>query len=400
MKLCDLALFSPETSSGVRTYISNKIRYIDSRRDSIQHVVILPGREDKISIEGSTKIIVVRGIPCFYPGLSIAINIGKIADIVEKEAPDLIEVNCQYTLPLAAFLATQRRRTPIVGVYHTDVPACVRYMTAKTGAVMSALAEKMVGLYIGAIYRHCTITVILNSMMRRRMDQLGVRRTCCLPCGVDVTAFNPQQSDPAFRRRHGISPEQTILLYAGRLSVEKELGVLFGAHALLCPERFVLLIAGDGPQADFVREFAAAHRSVQYLGHFDNPSDLAVVYASSDIFVIPGRYETFGMATLEGIASGLAVVGIQESGTASIVPEQVGILTPAGDPKAMAAAITAIAEWPRDRVRNFSSSFASENYSWESVFDRYFKIYRWLTESNEQPISPRGLDSRRGASVL
>jgi glycosyltransferase involved in cell wall biosynthesis len=212
------------------------------------------------------------------------------------------------------------------------------------------------------------------------MDRLGVRRTYCLPCGVDVNTFNPRKSDPAFRRRHGIRPEQTILLYAGRLSVEKELNILFDAHARLCPERFVLLIAGDGPQADLVRERAAADRSVQYLGHFDDPSDLAPVYASSDIFVIPGRYETFGMATLEGIASGLAIVGIQDSGTAGIVPEEVGILTPAGDADKMAAAITAVARWPRDRVRNVSSSFASKSYAWESVFDRYFTVYRQLIE--------------------
>lgn len=381
MKLCDLALFSPETSSGVRTYISNKIQYVNSRRDSIQHVVIVPGQEDRVSMEGATKVIVVRGVPCFYPGLSIAINIGKVADIVEREAPDLIEVNCQYTLPFAAFLATQRRRTPIVGVYHTDVPACVRHMTAGAGPAVSALCEKMVELYVGPIYRHCTMTVILNSMMRPRMDRLGVRRTCYLPCGVDVNTFNPGKSDPAFRQRHGIGPDQTILLYAGRLSVEKELAVLFEAHARLDPERFVLLIAGDGPEADLVRARAAAHPSVKYIGHFDNPSDLAPVYASSDIFVIPGRYETFGMATLEGIASGLSVVGIQDSGTASIVPEEVGILSPAGDADKMATAITAVSNWPRDRVRNVSSLFASENYSWESVFDRYFELYRQLIEN-------------------
>src|SRR5205823_14220898 len=193
-----------------------------------------------------------------------------------------------------------------------------------------------------------------------------------------VATFNPQMADPSFRQRYGIGAEQTILLYAGRLSVEKELAVLFAAHSRLCPERFVLLIAGDGPQADLVREHAATHRGVQYLGHFDSPSDLAVVYASSDIFVIPGRYETFGMATLEGIASGLAVIGIQDTGTAGIVPEEVGVLTPAGDPGAMADAITAVALWPRDCVRKSSSAFASDNYSWESVLDSYFKVYRQL----------------------
>ena len=40
MKICDLALYSPETSSGVKTYIASKIAYARSRVD-IEHVVIL-----------------------------------------------------------------------------------------------------------------------------------------------------------------------------------------------------------------------------------------------------------------------------------------------------------------------------------------------------------------------
>jgi Glycosyltransferase Family 4 len=123
VKICDLALFSQDTSSGVKTYIESKIDYVRSR-DQFEHVVIVPGRTNRVSVDGRSKVIVVRGTPAIYPGICIAVNLRRIAALIEQEAPDIIELNCQYTLPWAAFLATRHSRTPIVGIYHTDLPVC------------------------------------------------------------------------------------------------------------------------------------------------------------------------------------------------------------------------------------------------------------------------------------
>jgi alpha-1,6-mannosyltransferase len=380
MKVCDLALFSPETSSGVKTHIANKIDYVSSR-EHIEHVVIVPGKEDRVSAQGRSKVIMVRGVRSFYPGIHIGINIGRIARIVENESPDVIELNCQYTLGWAAFLATRRRRTPIVGVYHTDVPACARHWARHAGHVIASTVERVVEVYEGLIYRHCTATIILNAAMSDRVKRLGVRRVHCLPCAVDAAMFHPKRRDPDLRVRLGIAPEQKAILYAGRLSPEKELDVLFAAHDRLSPRDFVLLIAGDGPGVEAVKRHAAAHPGVKYLGHVESRADLAALYASSDIFVTPGRYETFGMATLEAISCGLPVVGIRDSGTATLVPPQIGRLVRAGDAADMAGSISTIAAWCLDRTREVCHAFASERFSRDVVFDQYFGIYRDLIDA-------------------
>jgi alpha-1,6-mannosyltransferase len=381
VKVCDLALFSPDTSSGVKTYITSKIDYV-SRRPDVDHVVIVPGPEERTDVQGRSRLVMVRGVPSFYPGIRIGLNIGRIAGIVEREAPDLIELNCQYTLPWAAFLATRRRRTPIVGIYHTDVPACVRHMMRGAGRLAAASAERLTEFYEGLIYRHCTTTVILNAAMRHRIERLGVDRIRCLPCGVDVATFTPDRRDAGFRARHGIAPDQRILLYVGRLSQEKELDVLFAASERLQPKDFVLLVAGDGPDAAAVTRRAAGTPGVMYLGHVESRSELADLYASSDIFVVPGRYETFGMATLEALSSGLPVVGIRESGTAAVVLPEVGLLARAGDPADLAEAIAEVATWPLDRLRNECHDFAARTYSWDAVFGQYFSLYRELVDAS------------------
>jgi alpha-1,6-mannosyltransferase len=224
--------------------------------------------------------------------------------------------------------------------------------------------------------------------MRDRVKRLGVERMCCLPCGVDATMFSPVRRDGALRARLAIGPESTVLLYAGRLSAEKELDVLFDAYDRLSPREFVLLIAGDGPDADAISRHAETHPGVKYLGHVESRAELATVYASSDIFLSPGRHETFGMATLEAISCGLPVVGIRNSGTATFVPSEIGVLAREGDAEDFAKAISTVATWPLDDLRHVCHAFAAEHYSWDFVLDQYFKVYRRvIDEAAEAPAS-------------
>src|SRR5438477_2723358 len=176
MKVCDLALFSESTSSGVRTYIESKIDYV-RHRPYLDHVVIVPGAKASIRMHGRSKVIVVRGVRSPYPGVRLGLNLFEVAALIKGERPDVIEVNCQYTLAWAAFLATRRRRTPVIGVYHTDVPACLRHWVRRTGSLVASAVERLAEFYEGLIYRRCTVTVLLNAAMANRVARMGVHRT-------------------------------------------------------------------------------------------------------------------------------------------------------------------------------------------------------------------------------
>ncbi len=102
-----------------------------------------------------------------------------------------------------------------------------------------------------------------------------------------------------------------------------------------------LLVAGDGPARAEIE--AALHRlgptRVAFAGAVPEAA-LPAYYAAADLYVWPAVREAYGLAMLEAAAAGLPVIAGREGGVEEVVRDGVtGVLTPARDPAAMAAAI-------------------------------------------------------------
>jgi alpha-1,6-mannosyltransferase len=219
--------------------------------------------------------------------------------------------------------------------------------------------------------------------MAPKLRELGVDRVDTIPCGVDVATFNPSRRDPAFRKGLGIHPTQKVLLYVGRLSPEKEVDLLLRAYSRIAAKDYILLVVGDGPERKKIERYGVKQSGVIYLGHVDSPGDLARVYASSDVFIMPGRNETFGMATIEALACGLPVVGVAAGGTRTLITSEVGMLARPGDPADLAGKILSVACWDYRSLSERCHSFAATNYSWEKVLVRYFEVYKRLIDEKK-----------------
>jgi len=96
------------------------------------------------------------------------------------------------------------------------------------------------------------------------------------------------------------------LLYVGRFSLEKGIKNLIKTLFYLDPERFHLLVVGSGPLQSLVKFAIKKHNNLTYVPYLPQ-EELAVLYASSDIFVSASKFETFGFSFLEAQASGLPV---------------------------------------------------------------------------------------------
>ena len=123
------------------------------------------------------------------------------------------------------------------------------------------------------------------------------------------------------RERADIPQDSIVLLYAGRISPEKNIGLLVEMMRILSKDSqhdYRLLVAGAGPQSEWLREQGdkQAPGKIRLLGHLDKET-LANYYANADVFVHPNPKEPFGIAPLEAMASGVATVAPNAGGILS-----------------------------------------------------------------------------------
>jgi glycosyltransferase involved in cell wall biosynthesis len=183
-------------------------------------------------------------------------------------------------------------------------------------------------------------------------------RTLAADYGVPVERITvaPPGTDrgPLIERR----PSATVsLLTVGAVVPRKGHDVLIEALSGLVDLPWRLTIVGDcgrdPPTAARLKADIERHRLTPRVTIEDAVADarLAELYGLSDLFVLPSRYEGFGMAYAEAIAHGLPVIGTTAGAIPETVPAQAGVLVPPGDAAALAAALRRLIENPAQRAR-------------------------------------------------
>lgn len=198
---------------------------------------------------------------------------------------------------------------------------------------------------------HCTKDLLVRSGLLPEKIRI-------VPNGVDIVRFSPQLSGNGWKAVREITAKQVILTVA-RLEAHKgHTDVLYALVKLI--ERgydFHYVIAGGGPaRADLEQRI----RDLQLENHVTlagevSEAELPLVYAAADVVVMPsfaagqGTFEGFGIAYLEGSATGKPVIGCRDSGAAdAIVDGETGFLIPPRDPDALAAKLAWLADHPAE----------------------------------------------------
>jgi len=128
------------------------------------------------------------------------------------------------------------------------------------------------------------------------------------------------------------------------------------------------VVVGDGP----LREKLAAEHSFVHFAGMRGGEDLARHYASADILLFPSETETFGNVLLEGMASGLVVVGHDYAAAALHLRQDVnGLKAPKGDRAAyLGECFAALHRWRDDGLRGAARATA-ERLGWQAVVDAF-----------------------------
>lgn len=173
--------------------------------------------------------------------------------------------------------------------------------------------------------------------------------------GVDPGKFRPDLTPAQAKERLGIPAETPVVGIVAALRPDKAHEVFLHAAARVCerlPE-VQFLIVGDGPRRDALERCACELRIEGALHFMGFRRDMPEVLRAMNVFCLSSRpwQETFSVAALEAMASGLPVVSTRVGFMHEMVFEgETGLLVPVDDPQALADAITGLFLSPARRI--------------------------------------------------
>lgn len=374
MKVLDLTEFYSPRGGGVRRYLAEKARWVAPRRD-LEHVVVVPAERNAVAQWERSRVYLVGGpgVPA-SPGYHFLVAGHKVGAIVRDERPDVIEVGSPYLAPWLARRAARGTGARLTAFVHENP----RLYLARLSWPVRVVVDRLVTGYLRAAHRR------FDLMLAASPDNLpaaGVSHTAVVPLGVDSELFHPLRRDPAWKAEVGAAPPQRVALYVGRLSAEKGLALVLDAlpeFHRLTGMRLVLI--GEGHlRARLERQARDRPDLLRVLPFLEDRARLARAYASADLFLAPCPYETFGLAALEAMASGLPVVGVHAAGIGRLLSDaDWGRTYRPGDAHDCARAVAELAATDLRAAGGRARKVAQSRYSWDRTFTELFALYRRL----------------------
>lgn len=372
--ILDITKWFGETSGGVKTYLTEKMRWVRTRPD-VRHALVIPGPFDGITTGVGTRAYRVRGprIPT-QTAYRFLFATRSLRRIIAHEAPSVIEVGSPLFVPWVTAFAARGLGIPLVAFHHTSFRGAVRAHGRSHGPWRPILDR-----YARVLDRLFHLTIVASEFAAQELAAMGVTNTARVPLGVDLELFYPARKAERERtlRRLGLPMDRPIGLYVGRLAREKRLDVVLDAWVNV--ERACgahLMIAGAGSEEAALRARCPAQR-VTWLPFQHDRDTVARLHAAADIFVAPGEVETFGLSALEALASGTPVV----APAAGAVAEQVtrsgaGRLYEPGSSASCAHAVRQLLGEDRSLLALQARAYAEREHDWSRVFERLLDVYR------------------------
>ena len=371
LHIADMTMFYAPASGGVRTYLEAKQRRLQLY-SSVRHSILVPGR-------GYSQHAGIFEVPApllpFGHGYRFPIRRAPWRNLLRTLRPDLIEVGDPYMTAWAALDAGRQLDIPVIGFYHSDLPLLVgNRLGPWLGANMNG--------YVARLYGSFDRVLAPSQAMARRLRALGIRNVYVQSLGVDLETFHPRHRDPRLRRKLGLADDVRLMIFAGRGSREKNIGVLLETARRLGPGYHLLLVGSNmarrvPPNVTVIDRFCAA-------------VEVARLMASCDVLLHAGNQETFGLVVLEAMASGIPVVAARAGALPELVPFHSGRLCPPLDALAMAQTVRELFEddW---RVLGLQArQHVEAHHAWDAVVAGLLAHYHAVLGTANLPVALHG----------
>ena len=302
-------------------------------------------------------------------------HIPLISEVLDRFQPDWIHITGPSEIGILGAGLAHHLHLPLAASWHTNVHEYaarranwfLRLLPERQSAATGQRIEDLAMAAAARFYSAAQVLFAPNAELCALLERATGRPCHLMPRGVDAELFHPS------KRTRNPEDRDRILGFVGRLSIEKNIGLLVQIQQEL--DRMGMtnirfLIVGHGGDEAWLRERLAR---AEFTGVLHGEA-LAAAYANMDLFVFPSHTDTFGNVVLEALASGVPAIVTPDGGPKTIVRDgETGRIVPDDQ---FADAIAAVLADPArlTRMRKAARAYAL-TASWDSVFEGIYAAY-------------------------
>lgn len=380
-----------------KPYVSGVTSYIDLNKRALEelgHDVYVFTFGDLDQEEEDPRVIRSPGLPLANTGFYVSLRYRTFAKKL-LQSMDVVHVHHPFLSGRLALNYCRRVQIPIVFTNHTRYDL---YTQARLPLIPEEVSHSLLRAYMPDFCSAVDLVISPSRGMEKVLRQYGVESHIeVVPNGVELDRFH--KAKPLSRVDFGFSKDDILLVFSGRIAPEKNIEFLlqsFAGVSQVIPNVYLLIVGGG--QKDHVenvkslpKELGISDR-VRFTGMIPY-DDLSSYLAMCDAFVTASVTEVHPLSVIEGMATGLPVLGIDSPGVGdSIVDGETGLLA-TNDIASFTAKLTYLC---MDKDLRTKMGLAAREASAQYDIERTTKImlghYERLTQSTK-PLK-RSFDER------
>ncbi|UFU01227.1 glycosyltransferase family 1 protein [Radiobacillus kanasensis] len=364
--------FLPSTD-GVVTRLTEAIKYL---RNMEHDVLVIAPDLGVYEYEGA----VVKGVKTttmpFYRYKKFSLPQKRVKEIIEEYDPDIVHVVNPALVGASGVLYAAKLGYPLVASYHTHVPKYLDYYK-----IYKPL-KPVFWSYFKFLHNKADLNLCTSEAVRKELKERDFYNMKLWVRGVDIKKYHPSYINESMRNRLSDgNPNEKLLLYVGRLAIEKEIHKL--KPLLESREDIRLAIVGDGPAREELEK--TFHGTNTVFTGFLHGEELSQAFASADAFVFPSITETLGLVILEAMASGLPVIAAKSGPTMEQIEDgKTGLLFENENLESMFQSVNKLDNEIKLQELKQNARKEAEKFSWTKPSEQLLDFYKETLKLYEQ----------------
>ena len=300
--------------------------------------------------------------------------------VITEFNPDIIHIHHPFLLSSIAMMYGKKLGVPKILTIHTQYEQYAHYIAPFPSKITQEAIKMIVSNF--AAKTDCITTP--SESMKGLLGEYGIiNRIEVVPNAVKIELFRKKNDAKCFEimKKYHLNEDEKIILFVGRIASEKSIDKIIKALAIIKKrgiEKVKLLIVGDGRKLDELKSLAATlgiKDEVIFTGAV-NYQEIQNYYKVAYLFTIASTTETFGIVTVEALASGLPVLAVRAPGAVDILTDGIDGKLVDDDIEQIALALEEMIKKPelRDKL-SVGAIKTSNKYSTDVISEKMLNLY-------------------------